>query len=166
MGKCRECGHPVEVQVEDRATLWDEYKHRHNLAWKVIFQVTAAVVVLSIVPYIAPDPIKDSLGRWLLAAPALALALVLFSLFVMVNELSLLRLITKAHRDQQRRVFQIRHDERQHGERKGTFDTLVWLYLIILLVLGAGNLIVSAGHLPSYWPPSWLSGWLLVWLLV
>jgi uncharacterized membrane protein len=143
MGECPECGHPVDVRAEDRQVLWDEYKHRHNLIWRVIFQLTTAIVVLSIVPYIAPDQVRCALGQWLLAAPAVALALVLVSMVVIVNELRLLKLITKAHRDQQRRVFQIPH------RQGGLFDKLVIAYLMILLSLGAINLYVSAGHLPT-----------------
>ncbi len=144
MGECPECGHPVDVRAEDRQVLWDEYKHRHNLIWRVIFQVTTAIVVLSIVPYIAPDQVRCALGQWLLAAaPAVALALVLVSMAVIVNELKLLKLITKAHRCQQRRVFRIQHT------KGGIFDKLVFAYLMILLSLGAINLYVSAGHLPT-----------------
>ena len=152
----------MPVKPEDRERLWDEYKHRHNLAWKIVFQVTTAAVILSIVPYIAPDLLKGTLGLWLLAAPALALALVSFSMFVMGNELELLEKIRTAHRAQLRRVFAIQHDEHK-GSFK--FDTLVWAYLVILLLLGVGNLVVSAGYLVSYWLPSWISGWLIVWLL-
>ena len=71
----------------DRQVLWDEYKHRHNLVWRFVFQVTLAAVFLSIVPYIAPQLAITALGRWLFVAPELAFLLVLFSLFVTSNEL-------------------------------------------------------------------------------
>ena len=32
--------------------LWEEYSYRHSLIWRVVFQTTAAVVALSIVPYL------------------------------------------------------------------------------------------------------------------
>ena len=32
--------------------LWEEYKYRHEHIWKLIFQLTTAVVALSVVPYL------------------------------------------------------------------------------------------------------------------
>src|SRR5215208_7810311 len=52
-------------QPEDRQVLWNEYEHRHNLVWRIVFQVTLAVVFLSIVPYIAPDLVRSALEWWL-----------------------------------------------------------------------------------------------------
>ena len=32
--------------------LWEEYKYRHDLCWRVLFRLTSAVVILAIVPYL------------------------------------------------------------------------------------------------------------------
>jgi hypothetical protein len=163
MGECGECGHRDDVGAENRQLLWDEYKHRHNLVWRIVFQVTLAVVFLSIVPYLAPDPVRDALGQWLLAAPVLALVLVLFSLPVMSNELRLLRLITKAHRREQQTLFKIKHGAEDkgacciaiepqgwrymvmwlRGKNQSLFDKLMGLYFLVLLLVGLVNFIVS-----------------------
>jgi len=38
--------------LEEIRALWEEYSYRHSLIWRVVFQTTAAVVALSIVPYL------------------------------------------------------------------------------------------------------------------
>ncbi|CAN5889612.1 hypothetical protein BH18ACI4_BH18ACI4_01590 [soil metagenome] len=41
-----------DKRLETLQLLWEEYKYRHDLVWRVIFQLTTAIVVLSIIPYI------------------------------------------------------------------------------------------------------------------
>ncbi len=47
--------------------VWDEYKYRHTHCWKVVFQLTAAVVFLSAVPYVDPKYARALEWRILLA---------------------------------------------------------------------------------------------------
>ena len=64
---------------------WDEYKYRHDLIWQRIFRFTAAVVVLSIIPYVQEN-VACLLGPWIIMAPSLAVLLAAFVLSVMRNE--------------------------------------------------------------------------------
>ena len=83
---------PSPAQNNDK--LWEEYAYRHSHIWKAVFQLTAAVVALSIVPYLDP-PYKGGLFKisdpWLypifLAPPLLAAFLSLFGFFRMNREL-------------------------------------------------------------------------------
>jgi len=40
-----------DIPVQKAQVLWNEYKYRHDLVWRVLFQVTAAAVILSVAPY-------------------------------------------------------------------------------------------------------------------
>ena len=158
---CGQGGRPDEVKAqapEDRQVLWDEYKHRHNLVWRFVAQVTLAAVFLSIVPYIAPRLAIEALGRWLFVVPTLALLLVFFSLRVMSNELELLRRITEAHRREQRTRLQIPHVplSNRHfrpwiwiSRDNNAFDNLMCIYLWFLLLVGALILLVGLFYYPA-----------------
>jgi hypothetical protein len=78
------------IPVQKAQVLWNEYEYRHDLVWRVTFQITAAAVILSVAPYVAADALFDYLGLWLLAAPLLAFVLVGFSIGVVNHELFLL----------------------------------------------------------------------------
>jgi hypothetical protein len=67
-----------DIPVQKAQVLWNEYKYRHDLVWRVLFQVTAAAVILSVAPYLAPPEVVYYLRLWLLAAPVLAFVLVVF----------------------------------------------------------------------------------------
>lgn len=165
--RCHNCGQPVGVVVtphknsssplyvinplcvinlplgpQDVQVLWEEYKHRHDLVWKVVLQITTAVVILSVVPYLAPNTVVSYLWWWVLAAPALAFALGLFSTVVMNNELSLLGKIRTAHRRLQGSIFGVHHDIPQKGP--DLFRRYVKVYLIVLVVLSLINGLVCA----------------------
>jgi hypothetical protein len=68
-----------DIPVEEAKLLWDEYKYRHELCWRLIFQITTAVVALLVIPYIQPT-ITNLVGLWILALPLLAIILVAFSI--------------------------------------------------------------------------------------
>ena len=146
----------VDPRVEKAKLLWDEYKHRHDLVWKLIFQITAAAVVLSVVPYLAPEPIVRYIGRGVLIAPALASILVLFSMAVVYNELILLGKIRTAHRRLQKNLFGIRHKIPRKNNQKvdrgvllSLFGIWTFVYLFILAGLSLVNVVICA----IYWVP-------------
>jgi len=127
--------------------LWEEYKYRHDLIWQRVFRFTAAVVLLSIIPYIQPD-IARMLGIWILIAPALATILALFVLVVMWNELKLFEKIKTAYRREQNKLLD---DDLQHDlEKKSHFNRQVLFYLGVLAALSLGNgLVVFCVWLPE-----------------
>jgi hypothetical protein len=94
-----------DIPVQKAQVLWNEYKYRHDLVWRVIFQVTASAVILSVTPYLAPENVVYYLRVWLLAAPVLASVLAIFSMRVVDNEQDILDEIRSAHRRLQNALF-------------------------------------------------------------
>jgi hypothetical protein len=103
-------GDPLGAKAEDPQVLWEEYEYRHSSVWKVIVQITTAVVVLSVVPYVANTLIVEYLQWWILAAPGLAFVLALFAMLVINNELDVLDKIRREHRKQHREILGICYD--------------------------------------------------------
>jgi hypothetical protein len=120
--------------VEEANLLWDEYKYRHELCWRLIIQITTAVVAILIIPYIRPN-ITDLVGLWILALPLLAVILVVFSISRLKRELGILDKIRKAHRDRQGRVYDIT------WKSEGHFTRDVILYLIALALMSLADMI-------------------------
>lgn len=105
--------------------IWEEYRYLHDLCWRLIFQITIAVVATLVIPYIRTD-ITDSVGLWILALPALALVLVLFSISRMKSELGILDKIRALHRERQGKLHHI------PWKGSGRFTRNVILYLSAL----------------------------------
>jgi len=67
-----------EAKILEKAKfLWEEYRYRHELCWKLIFQTTAAVVIILIIPFTQTD-ITKTIKYWIVCVPLIALALLLF----------------------------------------------------------------------------------------
>ena len=120
-------------KLEEAIFLWDEYRYRHELCWKLIFQITTAVVTILIIPYIRKD-ITEQVGLWILALPCLAIILVLFSISRMNRELEILGKIRKAHRERQGKLYQIT------WPCGGHFTRDVLLYLTGLALVGVADM--------------------------
>jgi hypothetical protein len=56
--------------LEKAKLLWEEYRYRHDLMWRLTFQITAAFVALSVAPYLNQG-IVEGLGIWIVAVPGL-----------------------------------------------------------------------------------------------
>ena len=117
------------TNLEKAKLIWDEYKYRHEHCWKLIFQITAAVVAVSIIPFTNVE-IATSLRYWIVTLPALGFALTLFSLPRMSNELDLLDKLRRRHRELQTDLQGIIHEE-----RRSTFSRDVKLYLGALALI-------------------------------
>jgi len=124
------------TNLEKAKLIWDEYKYRHEHCWKLIFQITAAVVAVAIIPF-TNDEIATSLGYWIVALPALGLALTLFALPRMSNELDLLDKIRRRHRELQADLQDIIYEE-----RRSTFSRDVKLYFGALALLSIIDILV------------------------
>jgi hypothetical protein len=57
--------------------LWEEYKYRHEHCWKVVIQITTALIILSIIPYTQKEVVR-TLRYGIIAAPLLALGFIVF----------------------------------------------------------------------------------------
>lgn len=126
--------------------LWAEYQYRHDLIWRVLFQTTAAGVVLTVAPYAINEKTLHKLGGWTLAAPGLAVLLTLFATIVLFNELKTFWRIKSEYREQQEQEpIRIPREETRpgflHFERLKFpgFEVLVEIYLVSLLTLGVAN---------------------------
>jgi len=150
-----------DIPVQKAQVLWNEYKYRHDLVWRVLFQVTAAAVILSVAPYLAPPEVVYYPRLWLLAAPVLAFVLVVFSIQVVNTEQNTLDKIRSAHRCLQNDLFEqyrlcwpdqqmpVEGQDQQKPIKKQessprSFTELANFYLRALAVLSAANTVVCA----------------------
>jgi hypothetical protein len=122
-----------EDSLEKAKFLWDEYKYRHELCWKLLFQITTAVVIILTVPYVRPE-IAKPVGKLFL--PVLALALSLLSILRLRGEIKILGLIRKKQRDLQWSLFGIK-------KTRSHFTLEVIAYLICLAILSIIGLVIA-----------------------
>ena len=61
-------------RLELATYLWNEYQYRHDLVWRLVFRLTAAVVVLGIIPY-TQGKVIDQIGMWIIVSPISGVAL-------------------------------------------------------------------------------------------
>jgi hypothetical protein len=92
--------------LERGKLLWEEYKYRHDLVWRLNFRVTGAAVLLSVAPYANQDIVK-AVGRWIVAAPALAVVLVVVTIPMTLIEISLFRKVRDEYWKLQKELFGI-----------------------------------------------------------
>lgn len=130
--------HPnSDKRLEALQLLWEEYKYRHDLVWRVIFQLTAAIVILSVIPYVNRDVVQ--VLKWgILSAPLLSIALIIFGFFLMQNELDLFHKIKDEYRKRQSELF----PKIKHEDGGISFRYLVTFYFISILALSLINLFV------------------------
>jgi hypothetical protein len=125
----------MSSQDLDRANLlWDEYKYRHEHCWKVVIQITTALVILSVIPYTEKEVVRV-LRHGIIAIPLLALGLVGFSFLIMWRELVLFAKIKKEYRDLQGRLNIV-----QYKTKSSRFTFFVLFYIFCLFVMGLFNL--------------------------
>lgn len=125
-----------QIVLEEYRTLWEEYKYRHELCWKLIFRVTASAVVLSVVPYVLQCNVLKGLGKLVLLGPALAIGLIVAGSGLMIWEGYLFYTIDRPFADRRLEVFGIEH-------RPQVFPALVGFYLFVLLALSIVNYFVA-----------------------
>jgi len=128
---------PVRVQGSDHDLevakyLWEEFKYRHDLIWRLLFRVTAVAALISIVPFTIGDLAESRAHDLVKYLPVLATGLVLASWAVLLVEL---RLFTPVNR----RYVEAQHDAvgevRKGGWLDGLFVWVVRLYPGLLLAL-------------------------------
>jgi len=115
--------------VELAKYLWEEYKYRHDLIWRLMFRVTGVAVLLSIVPFTIDDLVKDEAGVWVEFLPALAIALVLASWPLLWAEFRLFRPIDKQYVEVQQDA--VGKSLREHRK----IDSFKWIVLLGPLVM-------------------------------
>ena len=137
---CKRCDKPPRpVATPSSATfadsidagelLWEEYKYRHDLVWRLVFQLTTAVILINTAPYLK-DNVTKGIGWPMLAVPALAIALALLGVSRLSREHALL--------DEVRTRHQQLHS---YPPSRGTFKRQSVFYLWCLVALSVVNLV-------------------------
>ena len=120
----------------ERKLIWDEYKYRHKHIWTTVFTVTIAATAIAIIPY-SQQELAKIIKQQILVLPAVAVALIVFSLFRMWREIKIFDKIKETHRNLQKdcpaELFKIDH------ENKSSFKWHVILYFGALLIAGLVN---------------------------
>jgi len=122
--------------LEKAKLLWEEYRYRHELCWKLVFQTTAAVVIILIIPFTKTDIVKV-IHYWIIAVPLIALAFLLLIYKCLTRELLLLRKIRIEHRELQKKLYGISYDI-----NADMFSYNVKLYLVALALLCITEVII------------------------
>jgi len=97
-------------------------------------------VILSVVPYLAPQNVRIRLDGWIVAAPVLAFVLMLFSMVVVDHELKLLAKIRGPYWLLQKDWFGVPHVLPPKTNIRG----FVFSYFISLAVLSIINSLICA----------------------
>jgi hypothetical protein len=131
---------PQLADVERAKYLWEEYRYRHDLIWRLLFRMTAVAVLLSIAPFTIDDLAKERAEEWVDALPAIALALVAISWLVLQFELSLFNPIDREYTAAQDRAVgrRVRDEPPRIFVWEVSADVFVWVvrvYPIVLFVL-------------------------------
>jgi hypothetical protein len=148
--------------------LWEEYRYRHELCWRVPLQLTAGAVILSTLPY-AQCHIVKVLEYRILIVPILGIILTGFGMAIMTSELQLLDVVRARYRDLQsdlklperprswfvRFIYWLKMSKEFRDRLKPlsnsfTFARRVQGYLLVLLLLQVFNVFLIA----STWIPA------------
>jgi F0F1-type ATP synthase assembly protein I len=113
--------------------LWNEYQYRHDLVWKLVFRLTAAVVVLGIIPY-TQDKVVNAIHWWILVPPILGMILAVVWSLRVNGELRHLDYIRGLYMPLQDSLFY-----EAHKGKESAFSTEIRLYLLAVTVFAAFN---------------------------
>jgi F0F1-type ATP synthase assembly protein I len=128
----------LDRRLEVAKYLWNEYQYRHDLVWKLVFRLTAAVVVLGIIPY-TQDKVVNAIHWGILVPPILGVILaVVWSLRVKL-ELRHLDHIRDLYRPLQDSLFY-----KFHEDAKSTFSQHIRFYLCAVTVFAVFNVVFSS----------------------
>ena len=122
--------------MEPAKLIWDEYKYRHEHCWKLIIQITVAVVVVSIIPY-SQVHIGEKLKEWIVLLPSVGFALTVLGLVRLNREMKILEILRSKHRELQSASHGVKYDDDDSW-----FATHVHIYLVSILLLEVVNIIV------------------------
>ena len=129
----------ISIALELSKHFWEEFKYRHDLIWQRVFRFTAAIVLLSIIPY-SQQEIALAFGNVILIAPVLAALLAILARVVMRNELFLFEKIATAYWQQQNKLLDNHLKHNLTGKRP--FSKFVGWYLNCLILLSSVNILI------------------------
>jgi hypothetical protein len=130
---------PESCKSEDRSVVWEEYKYRHDLCWRLVLQTTLAVVALHAVPYVNRE-VTLELGVAVVMVPIIGVILSGFAWLRLRSEHALLDRIRHQHRT-------LNPDLYGDGAplskaEQSTFKLHSDVYLGSLVLLGCANIVV------------------------
>jgi hypothetical protein len=119
--------------VELTKLLWEEYRYRHDLIWRLLFRVTAVATALSIAPFGIENLVKSDVGFWVTLLPVLAVLTLLGSGLIIRSENRRFGEVKKLYRAA---LDQAVGEEAHPGPKKDLFEWFLFPYLGCLLILG------------------------------
>ena len=120
------------------SALWEEYRYRHDLVWRILVTSAILVTTLSIIPYTSSE-VAQAYKNWILLAPLGSLIAVILSAKVLEREVELMDAVYKKYDAISNELLEIDH-KLQHG--KSRFSTKVVLLLFLGLMISIGNAIL------------------------
>jgi hypothetical protein len=106
--------------------VWDEYKHRHALCWRLIFQTTIAAILIYVAPYVERD-VAVKVTYFMVVLPLIGIALVVFALRRVLSEVELLERVRQKHWS-------------TTGREHSSFRRDAKFFLRALILLGVANI--------------------------
>jgi hypothetical protein len=129
-------------RLELATYLWNEYQYRHDLVWRLVFRLTAAVVVLGIIPY-TQGKVIDQIGMWIIVSPIFGVALAFIWSRRLKSELSHLDYIRGLYKPLQDSLFYKAHEvtelAKAHEVTERAFSRQIRFYSYTVTVLAAFN---------------------------
>ena len=119
--------------------IWEEYKYRHELVWKLIIQLTLAIVAVSIIPYLPDTKIGERVGPVLVALPFIGLVLGIITTFRIARECNILDRIREEHRKFHKKMYNISYED---SVKRSPFTREVIMYFRFLIILCALNFVI------------------------
>jgi hypothetical protein len=107
--------------------VWDEYKYRHDICWRLILQATVGAILIYVFPYVEKD-VATELQCWMVALPLIGIGFVGFVLSRLQKEQELLSRVRAHH------WYPI--------EEGGSFQRDARRYLGALILLGIADVVV------------------------
>ncbi len=121
--------------AQELSQLWSEYQYRHEHVWKMVFQATLAVVVLSFASYI---PVVRTAGLAVFLLPVLAIGVAVLALVRMDRELRALTTVKDAYLDATRDP---KPDKNRSRFRR---DVVVYMWgLMVVAIVNLGWMVYS-----------------------
>jgi hypothetical protein len=129
-------------RLELATYLWNEFQYRHDLVWRLVFRLTAAVVVLGIIPY-TQGKVIDQIGMWIILSPIFGVALAIIWSRRLNSELRHLDYIWGLYKPLQDSLFYKAHEvtelAKAHEGTERAFSREIRFYSYTVTVLAVFN---------------------------
>jgi len=134
-------------RLELATYLWNEYQYRHDLVWRLVFRLTAAVVVLGIIPY-TQGKVIDQIGMLIIVSPIFGAVLAVLWSRRLNGELRHLDRIRSLYRPLQDSLFYKAHEvtklAKAHEGTERAFNGEIRGYSNAVTLLAVVNVFFSA----------------------